>query len=525
MPGTLAAHSAHSAHSERSLAARLNLTLVGLLWAWLAGELWFEWSISEQYGYGLFVPFLTAYLLWLRMADRPSPTPEGKDNAVLLILGLVVLAQYPIAVIFAANADWRLLAWTEAMLAMAASVLLLWHWGGWPWVKHFIPALALFLFAVPWPSLIEILLVDHLMTFVATVVTDVLHLLGYEAVRQGHVIKLPTSYVAVEEACSGVRSIQSTIMAAWLVGEWWRFRWWGRAGLLVWALMVAIFFNLLRTLMLAWIDAANGPAAMEHWHDTAGYLVFALSFGTVLGGAWLAHPKKRAVTQEIDSAKIFQPHWLPTRSVVILLVLLVGALPACAAWYALREPNISSKPSWKLNLAAVTSNTKPVTPPDSLRQTLFYDHAIQAEWPDDSGRGWALYNLQWDHARSAQLGGVHSPESCLPAVGWLIVQQGDNLVWKHGDIELIFNTYEFVHGDTHLHVFYCQWDPTGYAYFDKTGRYRSDRLLDAWNADRKQGKQLLEVAINHASSLNEATVLMRKFLDAAIIELPPDVKK
>lgn len=502
--------------------AKLNLVLLAGFWIWLSAELWFEWMVSDQYGYGLFVPFLTAYLVWLRWASRPPPKPWGGQKMALVVAGLAALAQYPIAVIFAANADWRLLAWGEALLAMMASAAILARWGGWRWVRHFIPALMLLLFAVPWPSRFEIALVDELMTGVATVVTEILNLMGYDAVRQGHVINLPGSTVLVEEACSGVRSIQYTVMAGWLVGEWWRFGAVGRLGLLAWASATAVLFNLLRTFSVAWVDATQGPAAMARWHDPAGYLVFALSFGTVITGAWWARPKAKNALPAIGTTLPgAPPHWMPKGTVMALLVLLAGAWPASAAWYAARAPNVSEKSRWTLNLGAAAPSAKPIKPSSDVEQVLFFDDGLQSGWTDDSGHNWSLYNLQWARARAAQLGGVHSPESCLPAVGWYMAQQGENLDWKRGGLEIIFNTYEFVHGPTHLFVFYGQWDPAGYHYYEKTGRFRSDRLLDAWQADRKQGKQLLEVAIEHASSLAEANQLMRQFLDQGIVETPP----
>src|SRR5476651_1553622 len=103
MSGPLAAHPASAApphHRPVDTTAWLNLGLATLIWAWLASELWFEWSVSEQYGYGLFIPFLTAYLIWLRLPDRPTPQPWGQIALVLALLVVIALAQYPIAVIF-----------------------------------------------------------------------------------------------------------------------------------------------------------------------------------------------------------------------------------------------------------------------------------------------------------------------------------------------------------------------------------------------------------------------------------------
>jgi exosortase len=279
--------------------------MAGLLWCWLFGELWFEWSVSEQYGYGLFVPFLGAYLLWLRVEDCPAPQPSGRTHALPGFLACAALAQYPLAILYGANADWRPLAWGEALLAFGGSIWLLAHWGGRPWVRHFTPALALFLFAVPWPSKWQSLLVNTLMNLVAAATVEALNWFGHPAVQHEHIIQLSQNvYVGVEEACSGVRSVQSTLMAGWLVGELWRYRPWGRVVLMFWAAGVAILFNLGRTLSLSLLAASRGAEVMEEYHDAAGYLVFGLSFATVLAGAWYARPrqKKPALSEKNSSA-------------------------------------------------------------------------------------------------------------------------------------------------------------------------------------------------------------------------------
>src|SRR5262249_11901498 len=48
------------------------------LWGVLSWYLSAEWSLSEQYGYGWFVPLLAAGLVWLRWSDRPLPEPPPR---------------------------------------------------------------------------------------------------------------------------------------------------------------------------------------------------------------------------------------------------------------------------------------------------------------------------------------------------------------------------------------------------------------------------------------------------------------
>jgi exosortase len=494
------------------------------LWLWLGGELSFEWSVSEQYGYGLFVPLLCVYLLWLRAGDSPAPAPAAwaQADAWWLFLGAAALAQYPNAVLFAANADWRLLAWGEALTALLATLLLLARWGGAPWVRHFAPALLLFMFAVPWPSRVQINLVEGLMNLVTSVTVEALHWLGYVALQEGNTIRLPSGDVNIEEACSGVRSLQSTLMAGWLVGELWRYRPTGRGLLLVGAALVAIFFNLARTLTLSLISASYGPDVMSHWHNTTGFLVFGLSFAAMLSGAWWMRPPPTTLTPAKSAAAgaATAPAWLPMPGVAVILALLAGALPFSLAWYALRAPDIAGRPRWGLDVAAAVPDAK-VEPADAeLCRALFCEAGEQASWTDAQGHPWMLYYFTWQRPRAAQLGGVHVPERCLPAVGWGLERQGPDLRWQRDGVTLIFNTYVFVHGPERVCVFYCQWDPAGYHYETISSRDQVGRLFDAWHGLRMEDKRMLEIGIFNVESLTDATRAAVRFLDAAVAPLP-----
>jgi hypothetical protein len=159
--------------------------------------------------------------------------------------------------------------------------------------------------------------------------------------------------------------------------------------------------------------------------------------------------------------------------------------------------------------------------PEDLRQILFYDVGEQAAWRDRAGRAWMLYYFAWHNPRAAQLGGVHVPERCLPAVGWVLERQDPNLTWARAGVQLVFNCFEFNAAAQHIFVFYCQWDPSNYPYADKTGRFRADRLSDAWLGERMAGKRQLEMALVGMPSLEEAELHLREFLDAAIA-VPPN---
>ena len=130
--------------------------------------------------------------------------------------------------------------------------------GGWPWVKHFAFPICFILVAVNWPYRIENSLKHRLMNAVSGLTVEIIGWLNVPAVQHGNVIELSTGSVGVEDACSGIRSLQSTIMAGWFVGEFYLFKWSRRFLLLVVGIPLAFSFNVVRTLFLTWHASAGG---------------------------------------------------------------------------------------------------------------------------------------------------------------------------------------------------------------------------------------------------------------------------
>src|SRR5437899_2904733 len=93
-----------------------------LVWLEVINHLAPEWSLNPQYGYGWVVPLLMLYLLWQRWHQRPAPTPLRNRSIPTTIIILLALGFFPIRIIAQANPDWRLVGWTLALGAIAASL-------------------------------------------------------------------------------------------------------------------------------------------------------------------------------------------------------------------------------------------------------------------------------------------------------------------------------------------------------------------------------------------------------------------
>src|SRR5256886_6979109 len=122
-----------------------------------------------------------------------------------------------------ANPDWRLLSWTMAICAVLISGAGIYLAGGASWLRHFAFPLVFFLVAVPWPTSLEQIVIQGLMRIDALINVEFLTAIGIPAVQLGNVIEVGAGYVGIDEACTGIRSLQATFMVSLLLGEFYGF--------------------------------------------------------------------------------------------------------------------------------------------------------------------------------------------------------------------------------------------------------------------------------------------------------------
>ena len=335
--------------SRFSPAAIALLATLAFLWFVLSRHLSGEWSVNEQYNYGWFVPFFAVFLFWLRWEDRPKREVGGQRSEVrgqrmiVVTLGIAaLLLLLPLRVFEIGNPDWRPLGWVHAGLVVALTLAVVWWNGGKPWLKHFAFPILFFLVSVPWVTPMERPIVQGLMRVAAVVATEAVTLLGIPAQLEGNLIRVSTGLVGVNEACSGVRSLQTSLMIGLLFGELKRLSVMRRGALVFGALLIALVANFLRAFTLVWLSATRGVAAANEWHDILGYAIVALVFcGSLLLSASLARRKvesRKAKVENEETGKTAQRPFLLSTSYFLLCFFWLGAIEiAAAAWYRSRE--------------------------------------------------------------------------------------------------------------------------------------------------------------------------------------------
>src|SRR5256885_632633 len=281
-----------ASHRDAATSVLFLALALGALWFVCCHHLSEDWRFNEQYSYGWFVPFFVAYLFWLRWEDRPSPEVRGQKSeirkwvAVLLMVGAAVIL-LPLRVFEVASSDYRPLGWLHAFAVVAITLWSIYMVGGGTWLRHFAIPVLFFLTAVPWVTAIEAPIIEGLMRGVAAIAAETLALFGIPAEAEGNLLRLPFGLVGVNEACSGVRSLQTSIMIGLLFGELKRLSFGQRIFLVVAGVGIALFANFLRVLFLvSMASRAHDVSVVNKWHDLAGYGILVVVFIGTMAIAW-----------------------------------------------------------------------------------------------------------------------------------------------------------------------------------------------------------------------------------------------
>jgi exosortase len=122
---------------------------------------------------------------------------------------------------------------------------------------------------------------------VAAANVEILRILGIPAVQMGSAIRLPACTVGIDEACSGVRSLQSAIMATLFLGHITLRAASLKIALIAAGVALAVIGNLGRSLFLSYTANTKGLEALHQVHDTAGLGILLFTAAGVALVAWL----------------------------------------------------------------------------------------------------------------------------------------------------------------------------------------------------------------------------------------------
>ena len=477
------------------------------LWIDVIAHLSHDWDLNPQYTYGWGVPLLALYLAFERSQDRPMQTAWSPSVLYSIVIVSLIALILPLRVVREANPDWSPLKWFIVLLVISLTLMELIRQGGWKFMRHFAFPAVFILTAIPWPSLIEQTVIQGLMKAIAAIAAEMLNWFGIPATPSGNLIRLPNGLLGVDQACSGVRSLQTAFMVSLFLGELQRLNLTGRAALLGSGIIAALGLNLARAFALSVIAARNGMEAVNGWHDPAGYLSMGLSIAIVL---LAANRLKRNFSSQRNPRPTDRFQYRPPATWKLAggLIWILATLILTEVWYRSGERQLVKVAQWQFDESRSTGYPKKAKMPEAAPSLMRYNTGKAVRIKQTTGAEWLVYYFEWVGGRSsAMLARSHSPEICLPATGLRLLDEVEFRTLKLPSLDIDFRSYSFEHRNSLLHVFFCLQED--YTSDDEVRRnslklQRGDRLTAVLQKRRHRGQRVLEIAIAGHDSLDEA---------------------
>lgn len=441
-----------------------DAAFIGALAAWwllVSWRLSFVWDSSDQYSHGWFVPLFAGWIFWNRWIERPvprAPSPTGRVSS-WLALGIALAGTFAAHLILESSPDWRMMMLLLSTAAFIASLALSELAGGGPWVRHFAFVFLFFLVAVPWPYDFETYVTMELSLLAARVTAALLNLGGILAICNGNTIELAAGVLGVEDACSGIRSFQSSLMVALLLGEWFGLRVLWRVILCLLGLLAAYALNVARMLALSLAVESTGVEAVARWHDPAGFVILFATLGLLWLGCLVICrlPASRSPRQPAPhppgQTDFSGPSIIPAAAVV--LVALVSIVGLTEGWYRHHERGRTALQPWVV--APLPPETQGSQEPlgENIQVGLGYDEGFRRVWKDASGHRWELIYLRWEPGRKSATAGPHAPDYCQAALGRTILSKSPIRTEEVNGIAIPYKIYELARGAEKFHLLFA----------------------------------------------------------------------
>ena len=494
----------------------------GMLLAWviLMTQVRHHWGGESYYNFGWFVPFLAVWLL-LRNLSHVTPREERPKLAFPISLcTLAVLLVLPFHALSEVNPFWRLPLWIQAVGFALLSLSCLYTVYGWKGVRAGLFPLFFLCTMIPWPYRLELFIVQNLTGVVVNLSMSGLHALGYPVELAGNSFVLGDLQIGVNEACSGIRSLQALFMITLFLGSLFGQGTFRRILAVLILPVVVIVINVLRAVFLSTQVIVNGQEAYDAWHDPAGYIAFLASMILIYACIeFLNIGAPRSSMEGPDPIKELRKDWrnppLPARA-SLFAILPLFLFFSVEAWFQYHEAQTTERKDWTMDLPAERERHVQYTEiHPQISEVLGYDfgHRFYYRLGMRSGCEVYFYGYGEDNKLASVSSYGHSPAICMESIGATMLRQYEDLLVRSGPIELPLQhfLFELSDGEKQLHVFWVVWenrnmniDPEQLASLD----YRT-QWIQLWKGRRDFSRKVLLISLNGIGNPEEARTRMR----------------
>ncbi len=468
---TNAAHHAYDGWLPPSMSGRWAihglavLALLGALWFAYADSIRFmsnSWVGDDNYGHALFVPFIVAYLVYLKRSEiGPIVLQPSWWGVLVIVVGGALFAIGELAAVYSVLhvSLWIVIVGLcLSIFGLAAS-------------RHFAFPLAYLLTMIPLPQFLYQGISNQLQLISTALGVGCLQFVGITAFQEGNVIDLGPIQLQVIDACSGLRYVFPLVSLSLLCAYLFKGALWKRLVLFSSTIPIAILLNGSRIGIIGVLVELYGEvAAQGFYHLFEGWIFFVFSLAILLGEMWLlgriGHDRHHTSIRDllalrpldsqrpsspgkpfVQSPRLAHPFLCGT-AIVILLALWSGQVSA-------RDEIIPPRDHFNdfpMKLGFWSGSPFPLEQAyiDRLRfhDYLLADYRAQGEHP------LTLYVAYYQSQKKGQ--SAHSPKTCIPGGGWEIASFRTILGASHApqDVPHEFNRVLIQKGTQRQLVYY-----------------------------------------------------------------------
>lgn len=463
------------------------LSLIGLMW--VSGMLE-VWSLSEEYGHGLMVFGLLAYILYRR---RESLAVE-KVSLSWLSLPLSILAF--IAVVAGVAAGISVISMYGVLAFFVATILV---YGGTALLKKLLPPLLIIWLLVPLPNPYGPMLTSGLQLISSQLGVWFIRLLGGVVYLEGNTIDMGGVQLLVAEACAGLRYLFPLMSLGAIMGYMLHGPMWIRWTVFLVTIPITILLNSVRIGLTGLLTERWGAVHTQGFlHFFEGWVVFVVATLILLMIVWLL-------------LRLSMPG--KTIRDVLLFETPTAAMPNNASVNPVRE--VKRNPALLWWLATIMFLSAVIAATLALRNESLPDRAPLAQFPMVM-EGWSAHEYRLPAETedvagaseyyvgdfSSQQDGVvnlyisfyetqlkgqipHSPKVCIPGGGWQIEDSRKVTLNNPNGSSFEANRLVIARGNSKQLTYY--WFKQGERMYSQEGMARLDLVRSSLLENRTDG--------------------------------------
>lgn len=394
---------------------------LGMVWLAFRSGLLGIWVESEEYGHGLMVVAVLAYLVY-----RRRDVYRAEPSMLLYWLSLPLAVAALVLTVVGEASGISVLAYYGIWLFGTAAVFAV---GGFTLFRKLLAPLLIVLLLFPLPNPFGPMLTAELQLISSKLGVWIIRQLGGTVYLEGNVLDMGGSRLLVSEACAGLRYLFPLMSLGAIAGLTLRAPLWARWTVFLATIPITIFMNSFRIAVTGLLVESGGTAHTEGFlHFFEGWVVFVVAALLLLGVIWMlvklqpgAGGLLDALSLDSPAASSVQPSSRPqTGGKPLLLVTAMLVLLAAAGSSLL--PSQEQPPPHKMladfpvHINEWTSRAERL--PSIVEEVAGASEYFYGDYSSPSGKVINAYVSYYETQRRGQI--PHSPKVCIPGGGWTI---------------------------------------------------------------------------------------------------------